>query len=277
MIAKEGLPSLQWPTLPWHHVFRNRGLGNVDADLEQFTVDLGSAPQRILKTHSSDKVAHLFPDPRSATERTRLPSPVSGEAHSVPTHNSFGPDDGYGIKNARKATIEPNEQGAVGPAQIQSTWCALSKHVQLMTQNQKFSVKPPSRLETIAHHADEKEGDCDHQRGSCSDSRTAATPADEVFGSDRRSPRRKAASRIPRKGSGTKKRPNPENVSSKTKQSRAIAMLRSDGGASIAALMEAMGWQQHSVRGFLAGVVRKRLGLKARVEQSRWKPNSIAS
>src|ERR1017187_8269196 len=178
MIAKEGLPSLQWPTLPRHPVFRNRGLGNVDADLEQFTMDLGSAPERILKTHSSDKVAHLFPDPRSATERTRLPSPVSGEAHSVPTHNSFGPDDGYGIKNARKATIEPNEQGAVGPAQIQSTWCALSKHVQLMTQNQKFSVKPPSRLEAIAHHADEKEGDCDHQWGSCSDSGTAATPAD---------------------------------------------------------------------------------------------------
>src|SRR5450756_1033706 len=53
-----------------------------------------------------------------------------------------------------------------------------------MTQNQKFSVKPPSRLEAIAHHADEKEGDCDHQRGSCSDSGTAATPADGVFGSD---------------------------------------------------------------------------------------------
>jgi len=78
---------------------------------------LGSAPERILKTHSSDKVAHLFADPRSATAPTR-----SGEAHSVPTHNSFGPDDGYDIKDARKATIEPNEQGAVGPAQIPSTW-----------------------------------------------------------------------------------------------------------------------------------------------------------
>src|ERR1035437_7413799 len=43
----------------------------------------------------------------------------------------------------------------------------------------------PSRLEAIAHHADEKEGDCDHQRGSCSDSGTAANPADGVFGSDR--------------------------------------------------------------------------------------------
>ena len=46
-----------------------------------------------------------------------------------------------------------------------------------------------------------------------------------------------------------------------TKQSAAIEMLRSPNGATIAALARATGWQSHSVRGFLAGVVRKRLKL----------------
>jgi hypothetical protein len=46
-----------------------------------------------------------------------------------------------------------------------------------------------------------------------------------------------------------------------TKHARIIAMLRTPAGATIASLVAATEWQQHSVRGFLAGVVRKKLGL----------------
>src|SRR5450631_1934033 len=53
-----------------------------------------------------------------------------------------------------------------------------------------------------------------------------------------------------------------------TKHDRIIAMLRAPAGATIAAIMAASEWQQHSVRGFLAGVIRKKLGFNLVSEQT---------
>jgi hypothetical protein len=63
----------------------------------------------------------------------------------------------------------------------------------------------------------------------------------------------------------SRKRPAAESSKARakpdTKHARIIAMLRSPAGATVARMMSATDWQQHSVRGFLAGVVRKKLRL----------------
>ncbi len=46
-----------------------------------------------------------------------------------------------------------------------------------------------------------------------------------------------------------------------TKQAQLIAMLTRAKGASIAEIAEALGWQAHTVRGALAGALKKKLGL----------------
>lgn len=46
-----------------------------------------------------------------------------------------------------------------------------------------------------------------------------------------------------------------------TKLSRVLALLKGADGASLSELMQATSWQRHSVRGFLSGTVKKKLGL----------------
>jgi len=52
-----------------------------------------------------------------------------------------------------------------------------------------------------------------------------------------------------------------------TKQATLIAMLRAPNGANIEEIMAATGWQSHTVRGAMAGALKKKLGLEVTSEK----------
>jgi hypothetical protein len=84
MIAKEGPPALRRRHPPPRHVLCDRGLSDIDAELEQFAVYPRSAPKRVCDTHLANEAANAYRYRRPATAQSRFPAPIGSEAGVAP-------------------------------------------------------------------------------------------------------------------------------------------------------------------------------------------------
>lgn len=66
---------------------------------------------------------------------------------------------------------------------------------------------------------------------------------------------------------GKAKKDKPSGTRADSKQAQLIAMLKTPKGASIDEIAKAFGWQPHTVRGAIAGALKKKLGLDVTSEK----------
>ena len=89
MIAKERPPALGWRVSSLGHVLGYAGLSDINAELEEFSMDPRRSPQRIGNAHLADKLAYLRRYSWSATTAPRLPAPVRSEPGTVPLYDGL--------------------------------------------------------------------------------------------------------------------------------------------------------------------------------------------
>ena len=96
MVAQERPPPRRGRAATLDHVFGNRGLGDVDTQLQQLAIDAWRTPERVVAVHHPDQIADIGRDRRPTDTTTRLPAPVQAEAAPMPAHQRFRLEDDRG-------------------------------------------------------------------------------------------------------------------------------------------------------------------------------------
>ena len=95
VILQKCAPGLRRRFAAAHHIFADAALTDVDAELEQFTVDPWCTPTGILSAHLPDQFSDLTGNDRSTRlAMPHLPGPEQAKAGTMPGNDCFWLDDG---------------------------------------------------------------------------------------------------------------------------------------------------------------------------------------
>jgi hypothetical protein len=93
MVAEKRPPALRrWPPAA-AHIPSDRRLSDIEAELEQFTMNAWCAPERVRAAHLANERAQLSRDLRSANTVARSPAPIRPKPSTVPENDRFRPDN----------------------------------------------------------------------------------------------------------------------------------------------------------------------------------------
>ncbi len=120
------------------------GLADIDAELEQFAMDAGCAPERVGQADLPDQPTDLQWDSRPPAALSGFPAPEPSKSSTVPTNHGLGPEDGQRVYCTGNETIKPNEHQTVDIAEDRSLRRFAPQHIDLLPENQDLRLKPRS-------------------------------------------------------------------------------------------------------------------------------------
>src|SRR3954453_3864092 len=126
---------------------------DVDAELEELSMNAGSTPERVGYTHLADQPTNLDGHLRPAgCSRSRFPTPEGAKAGGMPADNRLGAHNGNRLENARGKSVKQYEDEAIEPAEGRALGCAPTEYIQLLANRDSLGLKRPSRPEEVEEH-----------------------------------------------------------------------------------------------------------------------------
>src|SRR3954453_15672199 len=121
---------------------------DVDAELEELSMNAGSTPERVGYTHLADQPTNLDGQLRPAgCSRSRFPAPEGAKGGAMPAANRLGAANGNRLRNSRCKSVKQYENEAIEPAEGRALGCAPTEYIQLLAKRDYLGLKRPSRPE----------------------------------------------------------------------------------------------------------------------------------